>query len=169
MRAGRSGFLGVHGFLGVLGCAVFGSTRALAIWAAAAIALPALTAVPVLAAEKDLSNKGEVIVREHCARCHAIGRSGDSPKAEAPPFRVLSQSYPVDSLAESLAEGIMSGHPEMPVFVFTPHDVDAIITYLQSIQVPADGSPSDADPSDTAPSDTAPSVPDAPGTLDSTG
>lgn len=86
------------------------------------------------AADKDLSDKGEVIVREHCARCHAIGRLGESPNKEAPPFRTLSRQYPVESLAESLAEGIMSGHPDMPVFIFKPHDVDAVIAYLQSIQ-----------------------------------
>jgi hypothetical protein len=41
----------------------------------------------------------------------------------------------VEDLAESLAEGIVSGHPEMPIFVFNAHDVEAIIQYLDSIQV----------------------------------
>lgn len=90
--------------------------------------------VPATAAEKDLSNKGEKLLRENCARCHAVGRSGDSPVGQAPAFRTLSEKYPVDSLAESLAEGIVSGHPDMPIFVFKAHDVDAIIAYLQSIQ-----------------------------------
>ena len=139
MRAGQSGF---HRR------GVFGSKLAVPIRAAVMMAVAALMVEPVLAAEKDLSNKGEVIVRENCARCHAVGLTGESPNAEAPPFRVLSQSYPVESLAESLAEGIMSGHPDMPVFVFKPHDVDAIIAYLESIQVPADVDPSDAAPSE---------------------
>jgi len=86
------------------------------------------------AVEKDLTAKGEVLVRENCSRCHAIGKEGDSPHPEAPPFRTLSSKYPVDDLAESLAEGIVSGHPDMPVFVFEPTDVEAIIEYLQSIQ-----------------------------------
>ena len=107
------------------------------IWRACALAL-ALFAVsvvsPVAAAEKGLANKGEVLIRDNCSRCHAIGRTGDSPKAEAPPFRTLSSKYPIENLAESLAEGIVSGHPEMPIFVFKPHDIDAIIAYLQSIQ-----------------------------------
>jgi hypothetical protein len=46
----------------------------------------------------------------------------------------LSGAYPVEDLAESLAEGIVSGHPDMPIFVFNAHDVAAIIDYLQSIQ-----------------------------------
>ena len=86
------------------------------------------------AAEKDLTTKGEALVRENCSRCHAIGREGDSPHPPAPPFRTLSSKYPVEDLAESLAEGIVSGHPDMPIFVFTPTDVEAIIEYLQSIQ-----------------------------------
>jgi cytochrome c len=86
------------------------------------------------AAEKGLANKGEVLVKENCARCHAIGKEGDSPHKEAPPFRMLSKNYPIEDLSESLAEGIVSGHPDMPIFVFSPHDVEAIIEYLQSIQ-----------------------------------
>ena len=50
-------------------------------------------------------------------------------------IRTLSSKYPVEDLAEALAEGIVSGHPDMPIFVFNPHDVEAIIQYLQSIQI----------------------------------
>ena len=74
-----------------------------------------------------------MLVKENCSRCHAVGKEGDSPHKEAPPFR-LSSRYPIEDLAESLAEGIVSGHPDMPVFVFSPHDIEAIIEYLQSIQ-----------------------------------
>lgn len=101
--------------------------------------LLASLSAPALGADKDLSDKGEVIVRENCGRCHAIGPTGDSPNAEATPLRTLSSQYPVESLAESLAEGIVSGHPDMPVFIFKPHDVDAILAYLQSIQEPPEG------------------------------
>ena len=31
--------------------------------------------------------------------------------------------------------GIVSGHPEMPEFSFEPEEVDAVIAYLESIQV----------------------------------
>jgi mono/diheme cytochrome c family protein len=86
------------------------------------------------AAEEDLAARGEVLVKENCARCHAIGREGDSPHKDAPPFRTLSSKYPVSDLAESLAEGIVSGHPDMPIFAFSAHDVEAIIEYLESIQ-----------------------------------
>ena len=89
---------------------------------------------PAVAADKGLTDKGEVLIRENCSRCHAVGVTDDSPNPDAPPFRTLSSKYPIEDLAESLAEGIVSGHPEMPIFVFTPHEVDAILAYLESIQ-----------------------------------
>ena len=91
-------------------------------------------ALPAVSAEKSLIDKGEAFVRKDCSPCHAIGKEGDSPHKEAPPFRTLSAKYPIDDLAESLAEGIVSGHPDMPIFVFSPHDVEAIIQYMESIQ-----------------------------------
>lgn len=90
---------------------------------------------PAAPAEKGLVGKGELLVRENCSRCHAIGKEGDSPHPPAPPFRTLSSKYPVENLAESLGEGIVSGHPDMPIFVFGPQDVEAIIEYLKSIQI----------------------------------
>jgi len=77
---------------------------------------------------------GERLLRRHCARCHMVGTTGTSPHPAAPMFKNLSRKYPVELLEESLAEGLMSGHPDMPVFYFTVDEVDNIITYLKSIQ-----------------------------------
>jgi mono/diheme cytochrome c family protein len=101
----------------------------------AALSFLLVSLCPAIAAEKGLATKGEALVRENCSRCHAIGKEGDSPHPPAPPFRTLSSKYPVENLAESLGEGIVSGHPDMPIFVFGPHDVEAIIEYLKSIQI----------------------------------
>jgi len=121
----------------MLGKAGLGRVRGRGALAAAcgAVLLLGLAAAPAEAAQKDLTAKGEVLVKENCSRCHAIGKEGDSPHPEAPPFRTLSSKYPVEDLAESLAEGIVSGHPDMPIFAFNPHDVAAIIEYLESIQI----------------------------------
>jgi cytochrome c len=89
---------------------------------------------PAVAAEKGTVGRGELLLRENCSRCHAIGKEGNSPHPEAPTFRTLSSRYPIEDLSESLAEGIVSGHPDMPIFVFSPQDIEAIIDYLQSIQ-----------------------------------
>ena len=41
--------------------------------------------------------------------------------------------YPAESIEEALAEGIVSGHPDMPEFVFEPAEIDAIVAYLDSL------------------------------------
>ena len=89
---------------------------------------------PVLAQEATPAGRGELLLTRNCARCHAVGPTGASPHPAAPPFRTLSRKYKIESLAEALAEGLSTGHPDMPEFVFAPEDVGAIIDYLQSIQ-----------------------------------
>jgi mono/diheme cytochrome c family protein len=74
------------------------------------------------------------LLQKNCGSCHAVGRTGTGANKDAPPFRVLGQRYPIESLEEALAEGMMSGHPEMPEFSFDTDDVGAIIAYLKSIQ-----------------------------------
>lgn len=81
-----------------------------------------------------VQKRGEALLTKNCASCHAIGRAGASPHAEAPPFRTLSKKYPVESLAESLAEGLFTGHPDMPEFTFEADEVGAILDYLNAIQ-----------------------------------
>lgn len=83
-----------------------------------------------------LAAKGQTIAEVYCARCHAVARSGASPLPAAPPLRTLSEKYPIESLAEALAEGIVTGHSEMPEFVFAPDEVDAVLAFLKSLETP---------------------------------
>jgi mono/diheme cytochrome c family protein len=85
----------------------------------------------------DTIAKGHSIVEANCSRCHAIGKDDTSHHQEAPPFRVVVTRYPPESLAEALAEGIVSGHPDMPEFVFEPPEINAIIAYLSTLAPPA--------------------------------
>jgi cytochrome c len=98
-------------------------------------ATAALLAGLSLAAAQEIK-LGETLVTRNCGPCHAVGKSGNSPRADAPQFRTLGTRYPIDSLEEALAEGIMSGHPDMPEFKFEAAEVGAIIAYLKSIQQP---------------------------------
>jgi cytochrome c len=77
---------------------------------------------------------GRAFAQAHCARCHAIGRSGESPLPKAPPFRTLHERYPVQDLEESLAEGIRTGHPAMPEFALDKHQILDLISYLKSLE-----------------------------------
>lgn len=91
---------------------------------------------PVTAAAQSSGelSRGLDLARKHCAACHAVTRRGASPHRDAPAFRTLGNRYPVDTLQEALAEGLMTGHPDMPEFRFGPRDVAAFIAYLNSIQ-----------------------------------
>jgi mono/diheme cytochrome c family protein len=98
--------------------------------ALAVVACAAQAATP----DAETLQRGEALLTKNCAVCHAVGTSGDSPRAGAPVFRTLGQKYPIESLEEALGEGIVSGHPDMPEFRFEADDVGAIIAYLKSIQ-----------------------------------
>jgi len=77
---------------------------------------------------------GRRLVEANCARCHAVGRTGDSSHPDAPPFRMLHQRYPVEELEEALAEGIVTGHPSMPEFVLDPGQVADLIAFLKTFK-----------------------------------
>jgi cytochrome c len=80
------------------------------------------------------AQRGLVIVRANCSRCHAIGKIGDSALPIAPPFRTLHERYPVEDLEEPLAEGIVTGHPTMPEFRFDPGQIGDIVAYLKTLE-----------------------------------
>ena len=80
------------------------------------------------------AQRGRDLVRANCARCHSIDKVTASPLKIAPPFRTLHTHYPVESLEEPLAEGIITGHPSMPEFRFDPGQIGDIIAYLKSLE-----------------------------------
>jgi cytochrome c len=88
----------------------------------AAVVMAALSTLPARSDEplSPAARRGFVIMRTNCARCHSIDKVSESPLKIAPPFRTLHERYPVESLEESLGEGIITGHPTMPEFRFDP-------------------------------------------------
>jgi mono/diheme cytochrome c family protein len=105
--------------------------------AAVFLALAAAFAPTVARSEESLSpaaQRGFVFVRTNCSRCHSIDMVSPSPLKPAPPFRTLHERYPIESLEESLAEGIITGHPSMPEFQLDPGQVADVIAYLQSLE-----------------------------------
>jgi cytochrome c len=77
---------------------------------------------------------GRAIAQEKCQSCHASGPTGTSQNPQAPPLRTLGEKYPIDSLSEAFAEGVMVGHSNMPEFELEPAQVEALMTYIESIQ-----------------------------------
>ena len=87
----------------------------------------------VARADGDLA-KGLDLVTTNCARCHSVTRAGQSPLAKAPEFRLLHLRYPIENLAESLAEGISTGHSAMPEFQLEPDQIGDVLVYLKSLE-----------------------------------
>jgi cytochrome c len=80
------------------------------------------------------AQRGRAFAEANCAKCHAIGRVGESPLRIAPPFRTLHQRYPVEELAEAFAEGIVTGHPTMPEFRLEPDQIADLIAHLKTLE-----------------------------------
>ncbi|MBI1362286.1 MAG: c-type cytochrome [Alphaproteobacteria bacterium] len=101
---------------------------------AACAALPDTSDPDPIVATADQIEAGHQFAAAHCASCHAIGATGKSHVRDAPAFRNLSRRYPVSSLGEAFAEGISTGHPDMPEWEFQPDQITALLGYIQSIQ-----------------------------------
>jgi cytochrome c len=91
--------------------------------------------LPVSASAQDArAQRGLTFARANCANCHSIDKVSPSPLAIAPPFRTLHQRYPVETLEEALAEGIVTGHPNMPEFRLAPDQVGNLIAFLKTLE-----------------------------------
>jgi cytochrome c len=96
------------------------------------IASSLLFAAAALAQEP--AQRGRALLEDHCESCHAVGKTGDSPRPAAPAFRTLSRSFDLDEFTQKLQRGLASGHPDMPEFKFSEDDARAVTAYLRSIQ-----------------------------------
>lgn len=81
------------------------------------------------------SEVGRLILKQECSQCHAVNLEGESPLKQAPPFREVARRYPPANLMEALAEGIVTGHKDMPEFEFTPDEISAIVGYLEALRL----------------------------------
>ena len=96
------------------------------------------TAVLIIGASPALADQAAVrglsLLTEHCAQCHALGRTGNSTLPSAPPFRRIGERMDMDELMMRMQEGLSSGHRAMPLFRFSREDRRAIRSYLNTIQ-----------------------------------
>ena len=99
----------------------------------AALGVSGLTVTAVMAQGPSVS-RGQAFAQANCASCHAIDRTGESPLRQAPPFRTLHHRYPVEDIAESLAEGIVTAHPGMPQFQLEMGEIGDLIAYLKTLE-----------------------------------
>jgi mono/diheme cytochrome c family protein len=93
-------------------------------------ALPAACTTGHRQGENALADAGRAIIEERCSACHTV--QGAPPgRPDAPSMRSIARRYPPESLAESLAEGIMVGHPDMPEVRMDAAEISAVIAFLK--------------------------------------
>jgi len=79
--------------------------------------------------------RGKALLEALCGRCHAAGKTGQSPHIDAPPFRTFGDDKLYDNdLGARLQDGLTTIHPDMPTFRFSRVDAEAAVNYLRSIQ-----------------------------------
>lgn len=98
------------------------------------IASPVPAPLASVALEHEAAERGRIAVNASCASCHAVGRTGASPFADATPFRDIVQRYSLEDLEEGFAEGLVTAHPAMPEYVFRASEIDDLIAYLQALK-----------------------------------
>ena len=113
--------------------------RLAALGAATGAALIAICSIgPVNAGESGDAARGAAFAARHCARCHAIGASGESPYSSAPPFRVILARSPIDYMTRLLEEGLSSDHRafrEMQDFMLSEPETADLAAYWRSLGV----------------------------------
>ncbi len=97
---------------------------------------PSAPSADLASAPRDaLVEDGRDIAQRNCARCHAIGSDDASPNRRAPVFRTILSRYDRQALTRELIDGMRVAHAPMPQFQFNPAGADALIVFLESIQV----------------------------------
>ena len=74
---------------------------------------------------------GRLVAQEHCARCHAIGRRGQSRNPKAPRFPLIAERYPGNNPAPVLIDGTVVRHPGMPEFRLLENETDGLVAYIR--------------------------------------
>ena len=97
------------------------------------LALTLLSLTPAAAASPD-EQRGKTFALNNCARCHSVDKVTPSSLKIAPPFRTLHNRYPIETIAEALAEGIVTGHPSMPQFQLDPDQIHDLLSYLKTLE-----------------------------------
>jgi cytochrome c len=79
---------------------------------------------------------GRTFAEEQCGTCHSVSGQTQSSVRNAPPFSQLGRNYAISSLAEALAEGMITGHDSMPEWELEPGEIRGLLAYIQSVQRP---------------------------------
>lgn len=82
---------------------------------------------------------GAALVENNCAKCHAIGLEGNSPHLQAPPFWMIEERRPVETIAKMLLSKTKPLHTDMPTFEITEQQANDIAAWIAWVQPVAHG------------------------------
>ncbi|AMN38503.1 c-type cytochrome [Rhodoplanes sp. Z2-YC6860] len=99
-----------------------------------AVLIVLMWSAPSTADALTLQRRGQTLAKRMCGQCHAIGKSGESPRAGAPRFAHFGDRLDLSTFARRLRRGLLPGHEDMPMFRFSRPDADALAAYVRSIQ-----------------------------------
>jgi len=77
--------------------------------------------------------RGEDIAARQCSACHAVTLTDTSTDPRAPHLRDLYKRYAIEDLRRAFLNGVHIGDPDMPTFRLSPDEVEALLTYLRTL------------------------------------
>lgn len=92
------------------------------------------SAAPVTVEQIDSAIAGSLLAHEKCSACHAVERGRESPVSTAPAFASIGEKYADASLVLILSEGIATGHPSMPRWMFTVREAKDLLAYIRTLR-----------------------------------
>jgi tetratricopeptide (TPR) repeat protein len=76
--------------------------------------------------------QGKASAEINCVSCHAVGDTGVSPNKDAPEFRNIYRRHPLYALRQPITRAIRATHDQMPQFMPSDKEIDAIVAYISS-------------------------------------
>jgi hypothetical protein len=107
--------------------------RTLAALACLALSLPGAAGCAAQALDPE-QRRAKAMLEDLCGRCHAVGRTGQSPNPLAPAFRTFGEKLYDTDMVQRLQDGLTTIHQDMPTFRFNRHEAAAAVNYLRLIQ-----------------------------------
>lgn len=78
--------------------------------------------------------RGRETAENRCAGCHAVGRSGTSPRIDAPTFADLRRRYRSPALLRELEASDQVGHYGMPITPTSAAERADLAAYVESLR-----------------------------------
>lgn len=102
---------------------------------AIATASPAAAAATssISPSDRTAEAQGHAFARQLCSGCHAVERTGSSPRRHAPRFAALAGQYVPLTLHRKLTEIYETGHFDMPPLYVHTEEVEDITAYINSL------------------------------------